>query len=731
MMEQNGKDSITRSYNMKRIKELIRNVSLFWRFLLLLTLIMGIFFTCQLITGSQYTNRLREEYLRQAENSFAQDCDILSSNVGLLYSLPAVLENSQDYSYISNYRGPIPNNRFFVLSMLRQSFAKSSALLQLQEDSFFVFRNSYCGSTRLRSFPNMQDCFSNYLRFEETDPDEIRQRIVTFSGIDILPVQNISINGGAEKEYMTVLLASPSAGSSLVIGVLYPVDTILDAFEVGELPESAWLRMDTKDGTPLLTYNTENANIRYHVFTHKIPTMGTTVSIGIPDDHFTSIIKPITRTTTIIIAAVYLLCIPLCILFSSISVQPMRRLISSYAPGGDSRTFGNELHTIRHLLVQNRQSQEQLSQSLLSGVLDRSFAGLPLDGNEVSQIETYFPHYFGAGRICIIRNMQEDHAGTGSEVLESMSFFTSLLEDDYYLKYVNKREFAILCKNSDSVESVLFQCLRLANLELQGKVVLVAGISLVFHGIREMENALYQAYSAVPLSHDLILNRYNEVSDTRKASTVTGQRLDQFYQALRQWDRKSAFAILDSLEAPMRHIPNPSETVNLFLFIIKDAADAAGIRLPATDAALPRNAHDGIKILRSALEQLFDLAEERYSGNQKELQRNILGYIGEHYSDCNLCIDSVASNFNISGSFISKTIPQLTGKPFNKYVVEVRMQAAAQMLRESALSIDEISLACGYPAQSTFYRVFKKYHGISPMQYRTGAQKKEDPDASL
>ncbi|MCQ2419778.1 MAG: AraC family transcriptional regulator, partial [Clostridia bacterium] len=132
-------------------------------------------------------------------------------------------------------------------------------------------------------------------------------------------------------------------------------------------------------------------------------------------------------------------------------------------------------------------------------------------------------------------------------------------------------------------------------------------------------------------------------------------------------------------------------------------------------------------------EELFELVNARYSGNQKELQRNILRFIDENFGDCSLCIDSVASSFSISGSFVAKSISQLTGKTFNKYIADVRMQAAAQMLGESSLSIDEISAACGYPAQSTFYRVFKKYYSISPMQYRLNAQKekKENPDAPL
>ncbi|MCQ2419982.1 MAG: hypothetical protein MJ118_02485, partial [Clostridia bacterium] len=585
---------------MRPIRRIFGNISLFWRSLFLLTTIMAIFLACQLITGRQYTTKLREEYLLQAEDTFTQNCSTLSSNVGLLYSLPAVLENSQHYSYVSYFREPIPNTRYFALNLLRRSFAKTSALLQLQEESFFVFKGSYCGSTRLRSFPDMQDCFSDYLCYAEKSADEIRQEITGLSGIDILPVQSISIAGSSPKEYLTVLLPSSSTGSSLVIGILYPVDKILDAFDVQNLPQSTWFSLCTNDGAELLSYNEKEENADYHVFTCSISTMGAKASIGIPDDYFTSIIRPITGRISVIIAAVYLLGVLLCVLFSSISVQPMRRLISSYVQEDTDGPSGNELNTIHHLLVQNRQSQEHLSLALLSGVLDRACAGLPMDDREIVQIEACFPHFFSAGRICMIRNLQDAEATAGGEMLEVLSFLTGMLGSDYYLKYINKREIVILCRHSDTVEQTLFHCLQLANEELQGQVLLVAGISLVFCGVSEMEGAFYEAYSAIPLSSDLILSRCSgtEVPDTRKKSAVTGQKLDQFYQALRQWDKKAAFAVLDALEEPLRRIPNPAETVNLFLFILRDAADAAGIRFPDSDFSVPRTAHDGMKLLR-------------------------------------------------------------------------------------------------------------------------------------
>ena len=46
------------------------------------------------------------------------------------------------------------------------------------------------------------------------------------------------------------------------------------------------------------------------------------------------------------------------------------------------------------------------------------------------------------------------------------------------------------------------------------------------------------------------------------------------------------------------------------------------------------------------------------------------------------------------------------------------MKTAGKLLYSTQLSVAEVGQQCGYPAESTFFRVFRKYYGISPSQYR-------------
>ena len=56
---------------------------------------------------------------------------------------------------------------------------------------------------------------------------------------------------------------------------------------------------------------------------------------------------------------------------------------------------------------------------------------------------------------------------------------------------------------------------------------------------------------------------------------------------------------------------------------------------------------------------------------------------------------------------------------FNEYLLSLRMKRAAYLLATTQNGVTEIADQCGYQASSTFFRVFKKYYGMSPGQYRT------------
>jgi len=78
----------------------------------------------------------------------------------------------------------------------------------------------------------------------------------------------------------------------------------------------------------------------------------------------------------------------------------------------------------------------------------------------------------------------------------------------------------------------------------------------------------------------------------------------------------------------------------------------------------------------------------------------------------------IAEHFFISQGHVSRVLKHNAGRAYKEYVDNVRIKEAKRLLRESHLPIDAISGEVGCANPRTFIRLFKKYTGITPSEYR-------------
>ena len=93
----------------------------------------------------------------------------------------------------------------------------------------------------------------------------------------------------------------------------------------------------------------------------------------------------------------------------------------------------------------------------------------------------------------------------------------------------------------------------------------------------------------------------------------------------------------------------------------------------------------------------------------------------EAHADEELCLTQIAKVVNINANYLSEKFKQVTGTNFVEYVARTRFANACDLLRKSNLRISEIAFAAGFQSLSQFNRVFKRFSGKSPTQYRTVA----------
>ncbi len=91
--------------------------------------------------------------------------------------------------------------------------------------------------------------------------------------------------------------------------------------------------------------------------------------------------------------------------------------------------------------------------------------------------------------------------------------------------------------------------------------------------------------------------------------------------------------------------------------------------------------------------------------------------IRDSYGDKSLSLASLSNKLNVSYGYLSSIFVKNIGKSFKTCLVEVRMEKARELLMLRKYKIYEIADMVGYRSPRYFTDAFKKYFGISPVDY--------------
>lgn len=114
---------------------------------------------------------------------------------------------------------------------------------------------------------------------------------------------------------------------------------------------------------------------------------------------------------------------------------------------------------------------------------------------------------------------------------------------------------------------------------------------------------------------------------------------------------------------------------------------------------------------------LNELAKSDFNNN--EYLSITLDYINSNYKN-ELTIIDLAKTQNITPQHFCKVFyEKMQMRPF-EYLTRVRLSKSKElMLQSSELKIEEIASVVGFSSGSYFCKVFKKYEGVTPMQFKS------------
>lgn len=93
--------------------------------------------------------------------------------------------------------------------------------------------------------------------------------------------------------------------------------------------------------------------------------------------------------------------------------------------------------------------------------------------------------------------------------------------------------------------------------------------------------------------------------------------------------------------------------------------------------------------------------------------REATSFIEQNFQN-DISVEDIAAFCNLNRSYFGKIFRDAVGKSPQEFLISYRMTKAAELLKLTELSINDISNAVGYPNQLHFSRAFKKHTASRP-----------------
>ncbi|MCR1952369.1 response regulator [Clostridium sp. DSM 100503] len=118
------------------------------------------------------------------------------------------------------------------------------------------------------------------------------------------------------------------------------------------------------------------------------------------------------------------------------------------------------------------------------------------------------------------------------------------------------------------------------------------------------------------------------------------------------------------------------------------------------------------------INNIINYDKDKSNDNDKvKLFRKVEEYIISNIKE-ELSLESIAKNFNLSSCYFSRNFKEFIGCNLSDYINSLRIKKAKELLNNNEMSIKEIGYEVGYSDPNYFSKVFKKYEGYSPTEYK-------------
>lgn len=242
-------------------------------------------------------------------------------------------------------------------------------------------------------------------------------------------------------------------------------------------------------------------------------------------------------------------------------------------------------------------------------------------------------------------------------------------------------------------------------------------------GFQESGNEISTHYDPEAVDFDAIYRRYD--LENHFIKMVESGNVEAVMEALTEMT-SSTNSSNSMFANPLYQ--NPLASFSIIRILARKAAEKGGLSVITIDEitqkavqriAASRNLHEQMTYNQEMVLELTRAvrAERKMVGHCSPPVSSTIEHLFLHFSQ-NISLEELADRVYLSGSHLSKLFKKETGMTIGQYTAKLRCEYAARLLRDSNLSIQDISCYIGYLDNNYFVKVFKKQFGMTPSAYR-------------
>lgn len=329
-----------------------------------------------------------------------------------------------------------------------------------------------------------------------------------------------------------------------------------------------------------------------------------------------------------------------------------------------------------------------------------------------------FPDFPSLWQLALVQYIPQSESIEPDAILAALSQYFEQMSDQVYCLPFNHDAVIVLFPVTPACDPRV----ELQNLCNQYEEQYPISLSYHLGAIYDDPTLLAEAFQQIEYS-SIALQMDSPTIARNLNGSINMHQLQTIYYALQTGDSKTACTILDNGTASFlasRDRVSAKYAYRALSYMLLQLGlenrNLGDIPIPAF------NNEQFVQLFREDFPRCFEaicqrLTEDR-ADQAQHLEKDILDYIEQNFSNQQLSITAVTEHFRISAPTLQKRMNACVGKTFSAYVEEFRMNKARKALLTTNLTIQEISESIGYTNTNSFYKAYRRIFGESPRSTR-------------